>query len=54
MAAAEYIENVEDIWCSTDWMNLQRTLPPRYGIVTSNTSECVNNMFADARDVGWP
>ena len=54
-AAADYIENVEDVWRSTDWMGAdsQRTLPPRYGIVTSNTSECVNNMFADAQDVGW-
>lgn len=34
-------------------MDCQRTLPPRYCIVTSNTSKCVNNMFADARDVGW-
>jgi hypothetical protein len=53
VAAAEYIKNVDDVWRSTDWMNLQWTLPPCYGIVTSNTSKCVNNMFADAQDVGW-
>jgi hypothetical protein len=51
--AADYIESVEDVWRSTEWMDSQRNLPPRYGIVTSNTSECVNNMFDDARDVGW-
>jgi hypothetical protein len=34
-------------------MNVQRTRPSRYGIVTSNTSKCVNNMFADAQEVGW-
>ena len=28
-------------------------MPPRFGIVTSNTSEAVNNMFSDARDCGW-
>ena len=28
-------------------------MPPRYGIVTSNTSESVNNMFKLARDVNW-
>jgi hypothetical protein len=52
-SAAEYIENVEDLWRSTDWMSSERHLPPRYGIVTSNTSECVNNMFAEARSMGW-
>ena len=36
-----------------EWMDLLRNLPPRYGIVTYNTSECVNNMFDDARNVGW-
>jgi hypothetical protein len=52
-AADWYIKSVEDIWHSTEWMDLRRNLPPRYGIVTSNTSECVNNMFDDARNVGW-
>ena len=52
--AAEYIENVNDtLWRSTAWLDEENPLPPRYGIVTSNTSECVNNMFAQARTVGW-
>jgi hypothetical protein len=53
-AAAEYIENINDtFWQSIDWLDRGKKLPPRHGIVTSNTSECVNNMFADARSVGW-
>jgi hypothetical protein len=51
-AAAKYISTIPDLWRSTDW-NSERQLPPRYGIVTSNTSECVNNMFGEARDLGW-
>ena len=53
--AAGYIENVDNdtLWRSTSWLDEQNPLPPRYGIVTSNTSECVNNMFAQARIVGW-
>jgi hypothetical protein len=49
-AAADYIENINgDLWQSTDWMSYEREIPPpRYGIVTSNTSECVNNMFGKA------
>ena len=50
-AAADYIENVEDVWRLTEWMKWDNTLPPRYGIVTSNTSECVNNMLADTREL---
>ena len=29
------------------------TLPPRYGIATSHTSESTNNMFEEARDKSW-
>jgi hypothetical protein len=29
-------------------------LPPRYGIVTSNSSESMNNLFAKAREGLWP
>jgi hypothetical protein len=50
---ADYIKSVEDVWRSTEWMDLRGNLPPRYGIVTSNTSECVNNIFDDARNVRW-
>jgi hypothetical protein len=42
------------LWQSTQWLNADPCLPHRYGIVTSNTSECVNNMFAEARNLGWP
>ena len=31
----------------------ERDLPPRFGIVTSNTSESVNSMFNSARDLPW-
>jgi hypothetical protein len=34
-------------------LNTSVVMPPRYGIVTSNTSESVNNMFRAARDVNW-
>jgi hypothetical protein len=30
-----------------------RPLPPRYGILTSNSSESVNSMLAEARNLGW-
>ncbi len=56
-SAAAYIENIKRsgvLWKCLQWVALQDPcLPPRYGIVTSNTSECVNNMFAAARDVSW-
>ena len=58
--AAEYIDDITDLWKSSQWMQpqfnpLNRTvvMPPRYGIVTSNTSESVNSMFKPARDVNW-
>ena len=53
-AVADYIANIEELWQSTYWNSCKRQLlPPRYGIVTSNTSECVNSMFGEARDLGW-
>ncbi|KAI2504091.1 MULE transposase domain [Fragilaria crotonensis] len=53
--AADYIENFgnDTLWRSTSWLDEQNPLPPHHGIVTSNTSECVNNMFAQARTVEW-
>ncbi len=56
-AAATYLEGITMsgiLWQSTQWLNADPCLPPRYGIVTSNTSECVNNWFAEARNLGWP
>ena len=37
---------------STQWLNADPCLPPCYGIVTSNTSVCVNSMFAEAKNLG--
>ena len=58
--AADYIEGITDLWRSAHWMQPQcnpldrtRVMPPRYGIVTSNTSESVNNMLKTAHDVNW-
>ena len=52
--AADYIQNVDNdaLWRSTSWLDEENPLPPRYGIVTSNTSECVNNMFAQVLTLG--
>ena len=45
-------------WCNTQWIKswkyqLGARLPPRYGVVTSNTSECINSMFDDYRNEEW-
>jgi hypothetical protein len=54
-AAVRYLlDHMKDIrWRGTSWLDDELALPPRYGIVTSNTSESVNSMLSDARDVGW-
>ena len=56
-SAAAYIESIESggvLWKCSQWIAWQHSnLPPRYGIVTSNTSESVNNMFSEARDLAW-
>jgi hypothetical protein len=53
--AADYIQNVNNdtLWRSTLWLNEENPLPPHNGIVISNTSECVKNMFAEAQTVEW-
>ena len=54
--AANYIENISSngiLWSNLQWTNCNTTLPPRFGIVTSNTSESVNSMFNSARDLPW-
>ena len=58
--AVDCIDGITDLWRSSHWMQPQcnpldkkRVVPQRYGIVTSNTSESVNNMFKLARDVNW-
>ena len=57
--AAAYLDEITDndrvLWRTTQWYSSSTAvvIPPRYGIVTSNTSEAVNNMFSEARDLGW-
>ena len=57
--AATYLDEITDkdrvLWRTTQWYSSSTAvvIPPRYGIVTSNTSEAVNNMFSEARDLGW-
>ena len=54
--AALYIQSIEErdiLWKSSQWLNVEVTYPPRFGIVTSNTSESVNSMFVGARDLPW-
>ena len=55
-SAASYIENLTDrgiLWSNSQWNNANEPLPPRFGIVTSNTAESVNSMFNSARDLPW-
>jgi hypothetical protein len=57
--AAAYLDNLTEsgvLWRSTQWYSNSTPpvhIPPRYGIVTSNTSESANSMFSEARDLGW-
>ena len=54
--AASYIQSIEDcgiLWKSSQWLKVEVPYPPRFGIVTSNTSESINSMFARARDLPW-
>jgi hypothetical protein len=51
--ARTYVSKIDaQVWRSVAWLQ-DESLPPRYGIVTSNMSESVNNMFENARDVHW-
>ena len=51
----EYLENISmEHWHNTQWIKKWKyppgsRLPPRYGVVTSNTSECINSMIDDYR-----
>ena len=40
-------------WIKTQKYPADARLPPRYGVVTSNTSECINSMIDDYRSEGW-
>ena len=48
-----YIDGIIDLWRSSHWMQPQynpmdrtKAMPPQYGIVSSNSSESVNNLCA--------
>ena len=55
----EYLDNIDmEHWHNMQWIKTQKfppeaQLPPRYGVVTSNTSECINSMIDDYRSEGW-
>ena len=52
-ATKKYVQDIEPSqWRSTAWLT-DTSLPPRYGIVTSNLSESTNAMFEQARDMPW-
>ena len=54
--AAVYIEKIEEsgvMWKSSQWLSCRHCYPPRFGIVTSNTSESVNSIFTGARNLPW-
>ena len=40
-------------WITPRKLPPQQQLPPRYGMVTSNMSECINSMTNDCRSDGW-
>jgi hypothetical protein len=49
----EYLEEIEaSHWRNTAWL-LDSSLPPRYGILSSNISESSNNMFEESRVGTW-
>ncbi|KAG7374672.1 MULE transposase domain containing protein [Nitzschia inconspicua] len=49
----KYFEGISaNQWRSTAWVD-DPTLPPRFGIVTTNMSESVNSLVGDARDGSW-
>ena len=52
--AATYVQAITTRgvpWSNSQWTD--SNLPPRFGIVTSNTSESLNSMFNSARDLPW-
>jgi zinc finger SWIM domain-containing protein 3 len=52
-ASRDYVSRIDQqVWRSVAWLQ-DESLPPRYGIVTSNMSESANSMFEQARDVHW-
>ena len=54
--AVDYIDKITSdgiLWANLQWTSSSVTLPPCFGIATSNTSESVNSMFNSARDLPW-
>ena len=57
--AYEYLDNIDmEHWHNMQWIKTwkyppEARLPPRYGVVTSNTSECINSMIDNYRSEGW-
>ncbi len=54
--AATYIEDITTrriLWSNLQWTDANEHLPPRFGIVTSNTAKSVNSTFNAARDLPW-
>ena len=52
--AADYVHAITTrgvLWSNSQWTD--SNLTPRFGIVTSNTSESLNSMFNSARDLPW-
>jgi hypothetical protein len=39
-------------WRSTEWLR-NKTLPPRYGIVSTNSTKSSNSMYEDAKHLPW-
>lgn len=51
--ARKYVEDIPSSgWRNTEWVR-DETLPPRFGIRTSNMSEAANSMFEHARNGSW-
>jgi hypothetical protein len=49
----EYILSIDpNTWRTSSWSK-EASLPPRYGITSSNISESTNSMFDKARDCPW-
>ena len=55
----DYLDKIPmEHWHNTQWIKTWKfpsgdRLPPRYCMVTSNTSECINSMTDDYRSEGW-
>lgn len=51
--AEKYIKDINPIhWRSSEWI-IDESLPPRFGIYTTNNSESLNNMFLNERKGTW-